>query len=427
MDYWNEDTKIMKLLRTFAATLVGCTALMHGGAALAQEREIGFALVGDTGYIPAYEQPDEDEQPSATLGGYLAVEVADWLERNPDLTGFTPTPWVFDSALGGYTQASGMYPVARATAEVCSKKRCDFGVMLGDNIYPDGATLGADGISDERRFRDMLDKPYGKLGVGVENFTIFAMMGNHDWRVSRAATMAQMHYFQTHPNFTMPGLFYSAKPKGLEDEVEIFVIDTEMLLASTTVHKDNVDAEGREVRTGEMESWKPFVKPANAAERNMVGWLEDALAKSTARWKLVFGHHALWSGGGSKFEKAHSLRNLLMPALCKYADAYMAGDDHMMEAYTDDCSGVEGALAKPLPLLVSGAGSKYRPLHPQFMAHQNANNPQMRNLWSKGMVWGFMHIGMKADVLSAEIFTTPTDMSGRPVSEVTFHFVRRSQ
>lgn len=419
---------MLRKLRRIAGLLVGCAALAaHPTPVLAQDQEIGFALIGDTGYIPAYEAPDEDEGPFASLNEYLAAQAKDWLERNSDMTGFAPTPWVFDSALGGYTEASGLYPVSRAASEVCQKKGCRFGVLLGDNIYPNGATLGADGISDDRRFRDMIDKPYGKFGAGTPDFTFFTMLGNHDWRTSREGAMAQMRYLQTHPNFTMPGFFYSAKPKGLNDEVEIFVIDTEMLLASNDVPKPQLDAEGREVASGKLEKWKDHIKPKNPAERNTVAWLENALAKSTARWKLVFGHHALWSGGGSKFEKAKVLRRLLMPALCKHADAYMAGDDHMMEAYSDDCSSVPDALSKPLPMLVSGAGGKYRPLHPKFMAHQNAANPQMRNLWSKGSVWGFMHVGLKNDMLSAEIFTTPNDMSGRPVSEINLTFPRRSQ
>lgn len=417
---------MMKRSRSLLAAAIGLAALTSGTAG-AQERAISFAVVGDTGYIPAYEQLDDDETPHRTLGDYLAEEVEDWLEREPDMTGFTPTPWVFESSLGGFTAASGMYPVARATSEICKRDGCDFAAMVGDNIYPDGATLGADGISDERRFREMLDKPYGKLGEGTPNFTTYAMMGNHDWHISREATEAQLRYLQAHPNFTMPGLFYSARPKGFESEVEIFVIDTEMLLAGTTVYKDNLDEQGREVRTSEVETWDSFVKPRNAAERNMVGWLEGALAKSTARWKIVFGHHAMWSGGGSKFEKAHALRKLVMPALCKYADAYISGDDHMLEAYTDDCSGVAGALPKPLPLLVSGAGSKYRPLHPRFMANQVATNPNLKNLWSKGSTWGFVHVRLQRDELTASFYTTPSDMSGRPVSETALTFEKRSK
>ena len=406
-----------------ALSLAACA---HSGPANADGRSASFAVVGDTGYIPSYERYDEDEMPQRTLSDYLAAQANDWLERNPDMTGFRPTPWVFESALGGYTDASGMYPVAFAADEVCRTLGCDFATMVGDNIYPDGATLGADGISDERRFYDMLDRPYGKLGEGVEDFTIYALMGNHDWRVSREATVAQMAYFQQHPNFTMPDFFYRAVPAGMEGFVEIFVIDTEMLLASTEVHKDTLDAEGREIRTGEMEEWDDHIKPATEGEKRMVEWLEESLKASDAHWKIVIGHHAVWSGGGSKYEKANSLRALYMSSVCKYADAYVSGDDHMMEVYTDDCrsEGVSGAPV--LPALVSGAGSKYRPLHPKFMANQLAANPGLTNPFSMGPVWGFMHIGLDEEDMTVRVYSTPEDMSGRPVQETALTFKRRS-
>lgn len=406
-----------------AFSLAACA---HSGPATAEGRTAKFAVVGDTGYIPSYERYDEDDAPLKTLGAYLEVQMEDWLERNPDLSGFRPTPWVFESALGGYIEASGMYPVARAADEICKRLGCDFATMVGDNIYPDGATLGADGISDARRFYDMLDRPYGKLGEGTEDFTIYAMMGNHDWRISREATVEQMEYFQQHPNFTMPDFFYRAVPAGMEGFVEIFVIDTEMLLASTQVHVDHLDAEGREVRTGEMEEWDDFVKPATEGEKQMMEWLETSLRESDAHWKIVIGHHAVWSGGGSKYEKAHALRALYMNSVCKYADAYISGDDHMMEVYTDDCRS-EGVSGRPvLPTLVSGAGSKYRPLHVKFMENQMAANPGLANPFSKGMTWGFMHLELDEEEMTVRVYSTPEDMSGRPVEEAELTYQRRS-
>jgi hypothetical protein len=388
-------------------------------------RSASIVIFGDSGYIPSYERLGEDDPPLRSLGEYMAAEVDDWLERNATLEGFTPTPWTFESALGSYIAASGLYPVAWAMEETCRRDGCDFGLMLGDNIYPDGATLGTDGIDDQRRFSDMFDKPFGRLGAGTPDFAIYAMLGNHDWRHSREGAMAQLQYLQKHPNFRMPGLFYRVVPPGFNGEVELFVIDTEMLLASTRVQKDRLDPEGNELQSGELEVWDAHIRPQTAQEREMVQWLGRSLASSTARWKLVFGHHALWSGGGTKYEKARSLRRLLMPILCRHADAYFAGDDHMLEVYTDDCKAVAGAPAAPLPLMVSGAAGKYRPLHPAFMAQQARNNPQVRNLWSKGSTWGFMWARLDGDELRVRVFSTPADLSGRPVLEAEFAFPRR--
>jgi hypothetical protein len=407
-----------------AALAVGGTA-RDAGAAEDDRRPASIVIFGDSGYIPSYERLDEDDPPLRSLGDYMAAEVDDWLERNATLEGFTPTPWTFESALGSYIAASGLYPVAWAMDETCRRDGCDFGVMLGDNIYPDGATLGTDGIDDQRRFSDMFDKPFGRLGAGTPDFAIYAMLGNHDWRHSREGALAQVEYLQRHPNFRMPGLFYRVVPPGFEGELELFVIDTEMLLASTRVAKDRLDAEGNELQSGELEVWDAHIRPRTEQERGMVQWLDRSLASSSARWKLVFGHHALWSGGGSKYEKARALRRLLMPALCRHADAYFAGDDHMLEVYTDDCKAVDGAPAAPLPLLVSGAAGKYRPLHPAFMAQQARNNPQVRNLWSKGSTWGFMWARIDGDALGVRVFSTPADLSGRPVLEGEFEFPRR--
>jgi hypothetical protein len=398
---------------------------LDAGATESVRRSASIVVFGDSGYIPSYERMDEDEPPLRSLGDYLAAEAKDWLERNATLEGFAPTPWTFESALGSYIAASGLYPVAWAMDETCRQAGCDFGVMLGDNIYPDGATLGTDGIDDQRRFGDMFDKPFGRLGAGTPQFAIYAMLGNHDWRHSREGALAQVEYLQQHPNFRMPGFFYRAVPPGFEGEVELFVIDTEMLLASTRVQKDRLDAEGNELQSGELEVWDAHIRPQTEQEREMVQWLGRSLASSTARWRLVFGHHALWSGGGSKYEKARSLRRLLMPTLCRHADAYFAGDDHMLEVYTDDCKAVDGAPAAPLPLMVSGAAGKYRPLHPAFMAQQARNNPQARNLWSKGSTWGFMWARLDGDELTLRVFSTPADLSGRPVLEAQFEFPRR--
>ena len=412
-----------------ATTLLSVLALTLSSPGMAQDDDydISFVALGDTGYIPAYDTPDADDPIHRELGDYLAMEAEDWREHNGDLTGFRPTPWTFETASGGFMAASGMYPVAMAAKEVCLRKGCDFGALLGDNIYPDGATLGADGISDARRFREMLDQPFGRFASGLPDFTFYAMMGNHDWHISREATDAQLDYLRQHPAFTMPDLFYRAVPKGMEGQLEIFVIDTEMLLAGTEVHEDQLDAAGNEIVDTPLEEWPDFVRASNDRERRMVAWLGEALASSNAKWKIVMGHHALWSSGGSKYEKARALRKLMLDPICRYADAYIAGDDHLIEAYTDDCSTVSGAPAEPVPMFVSGAGSKYRQQHVPFAEKQIAANPQMTNLFSRGSTWGFLHVGIGADTLDATLYSTPADQSGRPVEEARFTFPHRSK
>ena len=80
------------LLSAFA--LVPQAAAAQGGGP-AKTHEISFVALGDTGYIPAYDTPDDDDPRFRTLGQYLGNEATDWLEHNRDLSGFRATPWQF--------------------------------------------------------------------------------------------------------------------------------------------------------------------------------------------------------------------------------------------------------------------------------------------------------------------------------------------
>ncbi|GAC13931.1 metallophosphoesterase [Aliiglaciecola lipolytica] len=412
-----------KLLPVFACLAFFGNAHAENSSA---EKVINISIFGDHGVIPFYNVLDDDDQPIRTMADYMADQVEGHLEKNHTMEGFSPTPAMFEPAQGSWVPASGMYPVAWAQKEHCQTRGCDFALMLGDNIYPDGATLGADGVTDARRFKEMLHQPYGNFGAGTPNFTIYSMLGNHDWRVSREAAVAQMEYLQQHPNFYMPDLFYKVSPPGFEGEVEIFVIDTEMLLASGVVKEEKVDVDGNELDSGHYETWPDHIKLKTPEEKRMLEWLETSLKNSKARWKIVAGHHALWSGGGSKFEKARTLRKLFMPTLCRYADAYFNGDDHTLEAWTDDCVGVTDALSPPLPLMTSGAAGKQRNIHPALIKKQQQNYPGVTSLFSKGQAFGFIHAQIKGEELRVQILTTPNDLSGRPIVEAEFTFPRRT-
>ena len=327
-------------------------------------------------------------------------------------------------ANGGYVPASGMMPVAQAMRTYCQTTRCDAGVMLGDNIYPDGATLGADGRSDAQRFEDIFRAPYGDFGDLAEGFRIYAALGNHDWNTSREGAMAEAAYLERTPPFYMDGIVYSVRPPAGRGEVEIFVIDTHVLLSGETVYEDILAEDASEVETTSVEAPDPWARPQTELERNMVAWLDERLRNSDARWRIVIGHHPIWSSAGSKFQQARTLRRLLMPTLCRYADMYLAGHEHTLEVHQDSCADVAPGLA-PLTQVVSGAAAKQRPLNSAFMVHQARDNPQLNTLWARGMVWGFAHISLEADEARVEIVTTPDEGGGEPLSAYTHTFARR--
>jgi tartrate-resistant acid phosphatase type 5 len=380
-------------------------------------------LFGDHGYDLDYLDPEE-RNPPLTLEKAIAKQRVDWLDDKRPPDEFSPSPLVRLPDTGGYVDASGLEPVTKAMLNHCRTVQCDAAVMLGDNIYPDGPTGGADGVPDAKRFDEILLQPFKDFISLGPDFRIYATLGNHDWRTSREAALSEVRYMEQTRPFYMDGIIYRVKPR---DDVEIFVLDTEVLLAGETVYDAELADDGSELPGRIVEEPEPWTRPQTERERNMVAWLEQSLRNSTARWKIVMGHHPLWSSAGSKFEQARVLRRLILPTLCKYSDMYLAGHEHTLELHTDSCAkAVPGSQFPALPHMVSGAAAKQRPVNSRFMAHQARNNTELATDYSKGLIWGYMHLSLDADQATVNVFTTPNDGSGANILETTRVYKRRT-
>ncbi|HEX7116674.1 MAG TPA: metallophosphoesterase [Steroidobacter sp.] len=415
------------LLASAVLAIGGCTSVEapRTEAPRAATGPITLLAFGDSGYHYDYLEPEQYET-VVTEEQFLEAERLDWIEDRRPIEELAFPPTYRLPGNGSVIDASGLEPVSKAMKSFCANTGCDFAVMLGDNIYPNGATANADG-RDAERFRDLFVKPFSSLGEGREDFRIYAVLGNHDWRTSRAGALAQVEFLQKTPPFYMDGIVYRAKPAAGHGDIEIFAIDTEVLLASTTVYEAILAEDASEVPTEEIEKPRAWTVPQSDLERNMAAWLEQALRSSTARWKIVIGHHPLWSTSGGKFQQARALRRLILPTLCRYAHVYVAGHEHTLEVHTDDCSATDaGRYVEPLPQIVSGSASKMRPTNSAFIRHQLAANPQLRTLYAKGLTWGFAHLTFEGDMMKVQILEVPTDGSGLRVA-FEHSFPRRRQ
>ncbi len=411
--------------------LAGCAATSSAPQATATPVDVGVLIFGDGGYHLMY--PDQDDFVDLySTEEFLQAEWESWLEDKRPPDEFEPTPHSISPVTGKTVAASGMDAVSLAMKNYCSPghqpgARCDFAVMLGDNIYPSGATLGADGKDDAQRFHDNLTKPYGSLASGDPDYTVYVTLGNHDWETSRAGGFAQIEFLEQSPDFYIDGPFYSVKPPAGKGEVELFVIDTSMMLASTTVYEDYLDENGEEVVTDTIREPNYSVEPLTEEEKNMAAWLEQSLRTSTARWKIVLAHHPIWSSSGSKFEEGRALREMILPAMCRYADAFLVGHDHTLEVHTDDCSAALGQpTAEPLTQVVSGAAAKQRPVNTNFIRNQDAKYPSHQTLFAKGLLWGFAHMQIEGDQATVQLLSVPDDGSSAMTVEYEYRFRRRS-
>lgn len=324
-----------------ALLLAGCATVPQPMTAKPQSGQVGFFIIGDTGVI------GED---------------------------------------GNLPQTSAM--VRERCAQAPSA--CDFGLMSGDNIYPNGAT--GDPLKDGPTFETLFTQPFGAIWAqrAPAEPRLFVALGNHDWYNGRAGAEAQMRFHQQTRPFFMDGFFYTRRFEQNGVSIEVFVIDSEMLLAPHMLTDFDVTPDGSMIDTGKTQKGGTSnALPISDAERAQADWFARSLAASTADWKLVLAHHPIWQGrGDSKFVQSRKLRELILPALCRDADAFFAGHQHTIEVHTDSCADVPGAA--PLPQVVSGAGAKARDINPAFMAWQGKLYPQNRTYFAKGEAAGYV-------------------------------------
>ena len=127
----------------------------------APAHDIGMLVFGDHGYHLDYLEA-EDYEPPRTREQFIAAERRDWREDKRPPEEFRP-PAMTQYRNGSWVAASGLSPVANAMRDWCDRSRCDFATMLGDNIYPKGATLGTDGHDDATRFETIFRAPLGRF------------------------------------------------------------------------------------------------------------------------------------------------------------------------------------------------------------------------------------------------------------------------
>ena len=256
-----------------------------------------------------------------------------------------------------------------------NKSRLEFVLLLGDNIYSNGVGQGLV-VHFERPFKGLLDS-------GVK---FYAALGNHDIQKPEGIKM-QTNYAL----FNMGGRrFYSFKtPDGM---VEFFALDSTALseeaekLVDFNLKKLTATRDITEKRLDTLGATAPKIALAKAEERlaavnskiteseqflneirkvksEQLPWLDQALASSTARWKIVFLHHALFSSayknqGHGKDAAVLRLRKLLSEKFVQHkVDVVFGGHDHVFEKTKVQVSPV---TKHKITYITSGAGAKLR-------------------------------------------------------------------
>ncbi|MFM7651701.1 MAG: metallophosphoesterase [Vulcanococcus sp.] len=239
------------------------------------------------------------------LPGGLALVAAPFLPRASAAPSSPPPPlkrsgdtlrWLAlaDSGSGDANQRA----VGRQMGVVHRQRPVDLVLLGGDNIYPSG-----DMALIEPTFR----RPYADLLADAVPF--HAVLGNHDIRTANGNPQV------AYPPFGMAGRFYNLR----RGPVEFLLLDT------------NVNAD-----------WQ-----------RQLAWLRTVLARSTAPWKVVVGHHPIYSSG--LYGNDPGLQARLAAVMQKHGvQLYINGHEHNYERSVP----IDGITY----LVVGGGGASLRPV-----------------------------------------------------------------
>ena len=173
--------------------------------------------------------------------------------------------------------------VAAAMLRLHKQSPFDCAVTLGDNFYSHGVT----GPQDPR-WATWWDALYDPFGI-----QFFATLGNHDWDLPDSPA-GEILRTATSPSWRMPSPYYtfSAGP------AQFFAIDS------------------------------------NDMSAKQLAWLDAQLSASRAAWKIVYGHHPIYSVG--EYGDNQRMMSSLLPLLRGRADVYLAGHDHDLQHLRED-------------------------------------------------------------------------------------------
>ncbi len=238
--------------------------------------------------------------PAGLTAGAFLLSLKPGLSQSsaPSSTGNARTTLRFLAVADTGSGDANQRALGQQMAAVHRRQPVDLVILGGDNIYPSGNMALVDST-----FR----RPYGELlRAGVP---FHAVLGNHDIRTDNG--VPQVAY----KPFGMKGRFYTLQ----RGPVDFFMLDTN----------------------------------GNADWQRQISWLRTVLARSRAPWKVVVGHHPIYSSGfyGNDPHLAAKLSTLMRR---HGVQLYINGHDHNYER------------SKPIDgityLVVGGGGATLRPV-----------------------------------------------------------------
>lgn len=273
--------------------------------------------------------------PEAEKGPYLMV-IGDW-GRPPRDTVRHEQQRAVAGGMAATARASGARPLAVISA--------------GDNFYNHSPES-----PDDILYRTAFEAVYGAPELQVP---FWAVLGNHDYYRSVRGILAYAGEGRGTGRLTLPARYWSRTVEVAPGaRAKLVMIDTNPFISAYA--KSHSDA-------------------AKQDRKAQLAWMERELAEPGLTWRIVVGHHPLWSGGphgnaatarsyeedgrpwrlrmrGAVPEAIAEMQEQVLPVLRRHrVQLYVCGHDHHAEVVRD------GGLVQVL----SGNASEARRVRPQ--------------------------------------------------------------
>lgn len=211
-----------------------------------------------------------------------------------------------------------------------------FIISTGDNFYEEGVKN-----TNDSHFRKSYEDVYRTDPLNVR---WYITLGNHD---HKGNIDAQIAYSKQSARWYLPANYY---------EEEILLDDSTRALfvfLDTTPLRDEIISFSS--ASTELEN-----------EAQQLQWLNETLAQSRAEWKIVVGHHPLFSVGEAHRDNDAMIGNLRQILEQHQVQVYFSGHAHSLQHLKPKGS---------VNYFISGAGSKIRKVHPDEVTEAAVSVP----------------------------------------------------
>jgi tartrate-resistant acid phosphatase type 5 len=262
---------------------------------------------------------------------------------------------VSDWGWNGYKHQQEVADQMSKTADSVHSK---FIVSCGDNFQVSGVASTQDPL-----WASNFENIYKGLSLQTEWFPV---LGNHDYKGS---PQAEIDYSKISRRWQMKDHYYTFARKVNDSvSVRLIFLDTPPLVAEYHKRADE------------------YPEIANQDTSKEIKWLRSVLENSKEQWKLVFGHHPVFSASKTHGNTPEMIERV-KPLLEKYhAQFYFCGHDHDFQHLHEKGGKVD--------YIVTGTGGETRP-----------SNTNEMSVFSKSEA-GFSVISLKSDSLSVSFIGT---------------------